>query len=140
MELADTTVWSWSRRKAYPELREWFDDALIDGEIAICDMVRLELLHSVRDIDEVHALSEDLDGLPQLPLGEAEWTRALWVYERLAARGRGSHRTVKHQDLLIAAAAEGAGVPLVHYDQDYDAIGRVTGQPTRWLAPKGSLR
>lgn len=140
MELADTTVWSWSRRKAYPELREWFDDALIDGEIAICDMVRLELLHSVRDIDEFHALSEDLDGLPQLPLGEAEWTRALWVYERLADRGRGSHRAVKHQDLLIAAAAEGAGVTLVHYDQDYDAIGRVTGQPTRWLASKGSLR
>ena len=42
MELADTTVWSWSRRKAYPELREWFDDALIEGEIAICDMVRLD--------------------------------------------------------------------------------------------------
>lgn len=140
MELADTTAWSWSRRKAYPELREWFDDALIEGEIAICDMVRLELLHSVGDIDEFHALSEDLDGLPQLPLGEAEWRRALWVYERLAEQGRGSHRIVKHQDLLIAAAAEGAGVTLVHYDPDYDAIGRVTGQPTRWLAPKGSLR
>jgi len=140
MELADTTAWSWSRRKAYPELREWFDAALIEGEIAICDMVRLELLHSVRDVDEFRPLSEDLDGLPQLPLGEAEWRRALWVYERLAQQGRGFHRTVKHQDLLIAAAAEGAGVTLVHYDQDYDAIGRVTGQPTRWLAPKGSLR
>ena len=140
MELADTTVWSWSRRKAYPQLREWFDDAVVDGEIAICDMVRLELLHSVRDVDEFRALSEDLDGLPQLPLGEAEWTRALWGYERLADQGRGFHRTVKHQDLLIAAVAEEAGVTLVHYDQDYDAIGRVTGQPTRWLAPKGSLR
>jgi predicted nucleic acid-binding protein len=140
MELADTTVWAWSRRKAYPELREWFDDALIDGEIAICDMVRLELLHSVRDVDEFHALSEDLDGLPQLPLGEAEWGRALRVYERLADQGKGFHRTVKHQGLLIAAAAEAAGVTLVHYDQDYDAIGRVTGQPTRWLAPRGSLR
>ncbi|MEU7674204.1 hypothetical protein AB0C42_05250 [Micromonospora taraxaci] len=31
----------------------------------------------------------------------------------------------------------GAGVP--HHDADYDRISAVTGQPTEWVAPKGSL-
>ena len=29
---------------------------------------------------------------------------------------------------------------LLHYDEDYDRIAEITGQPTRWLAPSGSLR
>lgn len=43
-----------------------------------------------------------------------------------------------HADLLIAAA-EAAGVTLLHYDEDYDRIAAVTGQPTRWIAPRGSV-
>jgi predicted nucleic acid-binding protein len=49
-------------------------------------------------------------------------------------------RPVSPADLLIAAAAEAAGVAVLHYDADYDRIAEVTGQPTQWLAPKGSLR
>jgi predicted nucleic acid-binding protein len=139
-ELADTTAWSWSRRRAYPELRAAFDGALIDGEIATCDMVRLELLHSARNAAEFAEIREELAALPDCPIGAAQWQRALWVYERLSARGGASQRSVKHPDLLIAAAAEAADVTLLHYDDDYDEIAVITGQPTRWLAPKGSLR
>jgi hypothetical protein len=35
--------------------------------------------------------------------------------------------------------AEAHGLALVHYDVDFDAIAGVTGQPMRWLAPRGSL-
>jgi predicted nucleic acid-binding protein len=35
--------------------------------------------------------------------------------------------------------AEAAGLTLVHYDKDFDAIGAVTGQSMRWAAPQGSL-
>jgi predicted nucleic acid-binding protein len=139
-ELADTTAWSWSRRRAYPELRASFDAALIDGELATCDMVRLELLHSARNATEFAAIRSELEALPDCPMGADEWDRALWVYERLSARGGAFHRSVKHPDLLIAAAAESAGATLLHYDEDYDQIAAITGQPTRWLAPKGSLR
>ena len=139
-ELADTTAWSWSRRRAYPELRESFDAALIEGEIATCDMVRLELLHSARNAVEFAEIRGELEALPNCPIAETQWVRALWVYERLSARGGAHHRSVKHADLLIAAAAESAGATLLHYDEDYDRIAAVTGQPTRWLAPKGSLR
>ena len=36
--------------------------------------------------------------------------------------------------------AEAAGVAILHYDEDYDRIAAITGQPTQWLAPAGSLR
>ncbi len=29
---------------------------------------------------------------------------------------------------------------VLHYDEDYDRIAEITGQPMRWLAPRGSLR
>ena len=27
---------------------------------------------------------------------------------------------------------------LVHYDEDYDRISAITGQPTRWVTPRGT--
>lgn len=139
-ELADTSAWSWSRRRAYPELRSAFDTAVVDGEMATCDMVRLELLHSARNPTEFAELREDLTALPDCPIGKDQWDRALWVYEQLSRQGGASQRAVKHPDLLIAAAAEAAGIPVLHYDEDYDRITAITGQATRWLAPRGSLR
>jgi predicted nucleic acid-binding protein len=61
------------------------------------------------------------------------------VYGELSTQGQASHRAVKHADLLIAATAELAGVGLVHYDKDYDLISSVTGQPARWVRPRGSI-
>ena len=139
-ELADTSAWVWSRRADQPELRHAFDAALVDGEIATCDMVRLELLYSARHAGEFAALREELAALPDCPIAKDHWKRALWVYEQLSAQGGAHQRSVKHPDLLIAAAAEAAGVAVLHYDEDYDRIAAVRGKATRWLAPKGSLR
>ncbi len=139
-ELADTSAWSWSRCRAYPELRGAFDQALIDGELATCDMVCLELLHSARGPTEFAEIREELAALPDCPIDKVQWNRALWVYEQLSAQGGAFQRSVKHPDLLIAAAAEAADVGVLHYDEDYDRIAAITGQPTRWLAPKGTLR
>jgi predicted nucleic acid-binding protein len=46
---------------------------------------------------------------------------------------------VKINDLLIAAAAELAGVTVWHCDEDYDRICAITGQAVEWIAPRGSL-
>lgn len=139
-ELADTSAWSWSRRRACPELRHAFDTALVDGELATCDMVRLELLHSARSPTEFAEIRHELAALPDCPIEKDQWNRALQVYEQLSARDGASQRSVKHPDLLIAAAAEAADVTVLHYDEDYDRITAITCQPTRWLAPKGTLR
>lgn len=139
-DLADTSAWIWSRRRAYPRLRQAFDAQLIDGNVATCDMVRLELLHSARNPVEFGEVRDGLTALIDCEIGKAEWSRALSVYEQLASAGGASQRSVKHQDLLIAAAAESAEVCLLHYDEDFDRIAEITGQHTRWLAPPGTLR
>jgi predicted nucleic acid-binding protein len=139
-ELADTSAWSWSRRRRYPDLRRAFDEALVERELATCDMVRLELLHSARSATEFAEIREELEALPDCPIDKPQWERALWVYEQLSAQGGTAQRSVKHPDLLIAAAAEAAGIGVLHYDEDYERIGAITGQPTRWLASAGSLR
>ncbi len=59
------------------------------------------------------------------------------MQQLLAAQGQ--HRGIPPADLLIAAAAESAQVPLLHYDHDFDLIAGVTGQPVRWLLPAGTL-
>lgn len=140
MVLADTTAWSWKQRKAYPQLRQAFNQRLIAGDIAICDMVRLEILHTARNPQEFGEIRQDFDSLPQVEMNPVIWARALQVYEELARQGGQKQRSVKHPDLLIAAAAESAGVPVLHYDTDYETIAAVTRQPIEWLAPKGTLR
>jgi predicted nucleic acid-binding protein len=140
MELADTSAWIWSRRPDHPDLRSEFDAALVDGDVASCDMVRLELLYSARNAQDFADIREELASLPECPIGKEQWDRALWVYEQLSATGGAHQRSVKHPDLLIAAAGEAARVTILHYDEDYDRIAEITGQTTRWLAPKGSLR
>jgi predicted nucleic acid-binding protein len=139
VELADTSAWVWTRAVG-GELRNSFDEEVIEGQIATCDMVRLELLYSARNATEFTSLRVELDALPNCEIGVDEWQRALEVYEQLASQGGLHHRSVRHPDLLIAAAAEISGIPVLHYDEDYDRIAAITGQEVRWLAPRGSLR
>ena len=136
IELLDTSVWAARRR---PEVRKWFEDHLLAREIAVCDQVRLELLHSARNVSEFRTIRSSLAVLPYCPMAATGWSRVVDVYELLAATGPQWHRSVKHPDLIIAACAEAAGLTLVHYDKDFDAIAAVTGQSMRWVAPQGSL-
>ena len=136
-ELADTSAWTASVRD--PKLRRAFDGAVDRREVATCGAVAFELLHGARNAAEFTEMRTGLDRLPQCPIGPREWRRALSVLEILAHQGGMHHRRVKHPDLLIAAAAESADIPLLHYDADFDVIAAVTGQPTRWIAPRGSL-
>jgi len=62
--------------------------------------------------------------------------RARQVQRLLASR---SQRGRKVPDLLIAAAAEEAGLTLLHYDSDFDHIASLTGQNCQWVVPQGSI-
>jgi hypothetical protein len=136
VELADTSVWA---RKAHPLIREWFTSAIEAGDIAACGMIALELLHSARNPGEFALIEDGLRGMPWVEPDAADWLRAREVYRVLGDRPGMMQRSVKHPDLLIAAAAERAGLTLVHYDADYVAIAEITGQPIRWVAPRGSF-
>ena len=137
MFLVDTSVWSWAKRAA-----DVHDELLAiakDGRVATCAPVMLELLYSSRNPDDYAQARSDLAALPQCPINQPEWDRALQVYDALAAQGALHQRQVSHPDLLIAAAAESAGIPVLHYDEDYDRIEAVTAQPMQWIRPRGSL-
>lgn len=138
--LADTSAWSVARRRhAAPALREEFAQLVVDDEIATCGIVKWELLHSANNHEEFAARRDQLDALAQCPLDEAQIERAIDVAQELALKGSARHRSVKLQDALIAAAAERAGVTVLHSDGDFDTIAAVTGQPTRWIRRRGSL-
>ena len=137
MELADTSAWTARHRDAAVQTR--FDDAVRRGRVAICDQVKLELLRTGRDLDEVVALRDELESLRNVPIGDRVWRRVADLLEVFARSGPLHHRRVPLSDLLVAAAAERAELPLVHYDRHFDLIAEVTGQPVRALAPLGSL-
>jgi predicted nucleic acid-binding protein len=137
LELADTSAWT--KHALDPAVSADFRSRVRSGRLATCDMVAMELLWTTRDADELAARRSALSALPNLPIGPREWKRATDVFERLAAGGPLHHRRVKPPDLLIAAAAESAGVPVCHYDGDFELIAGVTGQPVRAIAPLGSL-
>ena len=137
LELADTSVWTTRRRDA--AVSQDFEARLVGGRIATCAMVKLELLWETQDADAFRRRRERLDALVDLPIGPAVWQRAVDVFEALAAAGPLRHRRVKLPDLLVAAAAELAEVPLCHYDGDFELIAAATGQPVRAMAPLGSL-
>nr|QBF29323.1 ribonuclease [Streptomyces achromogenes subsp. streptozoticus] len=59
------------------------------------------------------------------------YRRARVVQELLTAKGE--HRSAGPVDLLVAAAAEEAGLTLLHHDRDVETIARTTGQPVRMI-------
>jgi predicted nucleic acid-binding protein len=137
VELADTSAWT-NRHKNASVSRD-FEARLLAGEIATCAMVKLELLWEARDADAFRRRRDQLEALHDIRIDGPVWERAIDVFEFLAARAPLHHRQVKLPDLLIGAAAESAGVPVCHYDRDFELIAEVTGQPVRALAPIGSL-
>jgi len=133
--LADTSVWA---RSTTGEVAERFNDAIARGRVAITPVVRLEVLFMAQGTAAYDRLRTSLDALHQVPLDADVASRAEEVQSKLARRGL-HHRSVGVNDLLIAAAAEAAGVRVWHYDEDYDRIAAVTGQPAEWIVARGSV-
>lgn len=124
-------------RETRPEVRKVLEPLLVAGEIATCGIVDLELLYSATSRATYRALAEALRGMPRVAIEEAAIRRALEVQAMLAERSQ--HRAVPLPDLIVAASAEHAGLAVLHYDADFDRIGKLTGQATQWIVPRGSV-
>src|SRR6266705_2404632 len=90
------------------------------------------------DLEDEQVLRADRDiGYEWLATRDEDWRRSLDVQ---AALWRGGQiRAVGFPDLLIAAVAEREQVTVLHYDGDYDLIAKITGQPARWVVPRGTV-
>ena len=109
----------------------------VGGEIATCGIVDLEILFSARTSRDYVAILADRRSLPHVEVGEKGIERAIEVQAALAHKGQ--HRGVTIPDLLIAAAAEAAGLCVLHYDADFDLVAKVTRQPVEWIVPPGTV-
>jgi predicted nucleic acid-binding protein len=126
-----------TRRDTRPEVRDVVEPLLLAGRIATCGIVDLELLYSAPSRKVYGELAGLLRAIPRVPVTDAVVERALEVQGLLAVRSQ--HRSVPLPDLLVAACAETNGLTVLHYDADYDRVAKLTGQPTQWVVPRGTV-
>ncbi|HSS04430.1 MAG TPA: PIN domain-containing protein [Solirubrobacterales bacterium] len=135
--LFDTGAWTWVRDRRFPGLATWFNAAAEAGLVLVCDLVVLELTRLAPNAQRAREVADRLAAFEAIPMPMELWSRARQT--QLALAEHGDHRRVPPPDLLIASAAEEAGVALVHYDRDYERIGAVSALRQKWLVPDGSL-
>jgi predicted nucleic acid-binding protein len=133
--LADTSAFV--ARHRHPQVLRRFDTLLAEGRLVACQMTALEYLNNAPDPKGYEVIWRTLHGQRWLDVTTAAMDRALAVHRELAATNQ--HRNFSLPDLIIAATAELNGATVLHYDADYDRIAAVTGQPTEWVVPQGSL-
>jgi predicted nucleic acid-binding protein len=108
-----------------------------DGLVLVCDLVVLELIRLTPNASRAQEVATRLEAFELVAMGAGLWKRARELQSLLSASG--DHRRVPPIDLLIGAAAEQAGVPLVHYDRDYERIAAVSTLQQCWFVPDGAL-
>jgi predicted nucleic acid-binding protein len=132
--LIDTSAFARATRPGVGDALAPIIDA---GMGATCPVVELEALYTARSPDDYEAIRADrAAAYSMLPMDGEDFARALDVQRSLASRSQ--HRGASLPDLLIAACAERHRATVLHYDADYDLIAAVTGQPVRWVVPRGS--
>jgi predicted nucleic acid-binding protein len=125
-------------RLRHPAVASVLGPLIESGLVATCGVVELEVLWSTRSPDEYDRVRADrATGYEWLAAEDADWLRAIDVQAELWRRGQA--RAVPLPDLLIAAVAERHRVTVLHYDDDYDRVAAVTGQPTAWVVPRGTV-
>jgi predicted nucleic acid-binding protein len=121
-----------------PPVAAAFEPKVLGGLVASCSITDLEQLFSARSGREHRARRADLAlRFVHVSIGQQAFDRAIEVQGLLADKGQ--HRGASIPGLIVAAVAERAGLTVLHYDADFDLIATVTGQPTEWVVPRGSV-
>lgn len=124
-------------RTSFPSVRKRLEPIIEAGEAATCAVIDLEVLYSARSGEEYRKILRRRSlAYATVPVDEDVLRRAIEVQGTLAESG---HHRVPIPDLIIAAAAEAAGLVVLHYDADFERIAKVTGQPVEWVVKRGSV-
>lgn len=121
----------------HPAVATRLTPLILGGDVGTCAIIDLEILFSARTHSEIVAVRAERATLPQLAMDDSDFVRAADVLEALARTGH--HRAAGIPDLLIAAVAERHALTILHYDQDYDVIAKVTKQKAEWIVPAGTV-
>ena len=131
--LLDTSVLT---RLGEPSVRAIIESLAAIGRAARAGISDLEIGYSARNAGEWDELADALETFVLIETTAEHIQRARQVQRMLAVN---SQRGRKIPDLLVAAAAEQAGLTVLHYDADFDLIASATGQLCRWVVPPGSV-
>ena len=126
--LADVSAWAQLHRT---EVAVRLVSLFVGGATATCAITDLEVAASAVDAPEHRDLLEERRSFPRVPVDDAVLDRALEV------QGLLTDAPVPVTALIVAAAAERAGLVLLHHDAAFDRIAAATGQPTEWVDEAG---
>jgi predicted nucleic acid-binding protein len=132
--LGDTSALA---RASRPRVAARLDPLLEAGLVARCTPTDLEAGFSSTDPASHREMRNARAAWPFVSMDQSVLDRAVEVQDALAEQSQ--QRGAKIADLLIAAAAEGAGLVVLHYDHDFDLIAGITGQMTEWIVPAGTV-
>lgn len=107
-----------------------------EGRIASCAIVDLEVLYSSRNLADYEEILEERRSFDAAPVTPEVMARAIDLQHALARIGQ--HR-VPIPDLVISAAAQVAGLVVLHYDADFERLAAAGGAPHEWVVPQGSV-
>lgn len=107
-----------------------------EGFLATCAIVDLEVLYSSRNLADYEEVFEERRSLDAAPITPEVMSRAIELQHELARRGQ--HR-MPIPDLVISAAAQVAGLVVLHYDADFERIEAAGGAAQEWVVPQGSI-
>ena len=109
---------------------------LEEGLVASCAIVDLEVLYSSRGLADYGAVLEERRSFASAPITPEVMDRAIELQHALARTG---HHRVPIPDLIISAAAQIAGLAVLHYDADFERIAAAGGAAHEWVVPQGSV-
>jgi predicted nucleic acid-binding protein len=131
--LVDTSVLT---RLGAPSVRSVVEPLAAAGRLGRTGISDLEVGYSARNLREWDSFQRALEAFILVETEARHMKRARQVQRLLASRSQSGR---KIPDLLVAAAAEDAGLVVLHYDADFNRISAATGQKCEWVVPAGSI-
>ena len=107
------------------------------GRVGVAIVTELEVGFSARSTEDYITTRSLLDHLIPVLVSPRAEQRAREVQAALVRQGQ--HRAVSIPDLLVAAVAEVERLGVLHHAADFELVAAITGQPTEWVVPRGSL-
>lgn len=130
--LADTSAWMQAPRDT--KARDLLLSAVERGDVCWCWPVRYELMVDARGSEGIAAVERTLEGLREVPVDRNVQRAVLATMRELAAGGsHGAHR-FPLTDLTVAAAAQDAGIGILHFDQHLEHLGDHLDVGSHWIS------
>ena len=122
MILVDTSAWVEFLRDTGSTACDRVE-ALLGGEIAVCDAILMEVLAGARDERHLHDLRRLLARATILPMEPRHYEEAAALFRLCRQEGETVRKLI---DCLIGAVAIHADAPVLHNDGDFDVLARHT--------------